>query len=116
MNKAIPYPVPVIAPPENLVVGLPVSAESLAIMRVRKFLERELDQRAVEGLSPDLFYAGANAMILKVDVDPLGAHRTKKCSFWEISLGIGRERRLKAINWLLSVCCLGSDNIYFWLT
>jgi len=103
MKKALPYPVPIVAPPENHVVGPPISAESLAVIRIRKFLERELDQRAAEGLSPDLLYAGTNSMSSLVDVGPLGAHRRKTCSIWEGVLGIGKERRLKAIHWLLSV-------------
>jgi hypothetical protein len=110
-EKVLPHPVPIIAPPENHVVGSPVSAEGLAVLRVKKFLERELDQRAVEGRTADFFHAGTNAINMTIDADSPGAHRTIRCSFWEDALGIGKQRRLKVINWLLNVCCLRSDNI-----
>lgn len=97
---------PIIAPPENYVGGLAVSAESLAIMRVRMFVERELDQRAADGFSARLFYPGTNTKDSMIDADSPIDLDANKCSIWESALGIGRARRLGVINWLLNVCCL----------
>ena len=74
-------------------------------MRVKKFLERELDQRSVEGLSTGFFNPGTST---SSSADFLEDFRGS--SFWDDALGIGRDARLRAINWLLNVCCLQSDD------
>lgn len=87
-EKVLFEPVPIIAPPADYVVGLPISLEILAKRRLQRFLERETDQRAqdLDGLPTD---------------DPT---RVDSYFEWEKILGMGKERRLNAINWILDVC------------
>lgn len=101
-RKVLCHPVPVIAPPIDYAGGLSVSPESLAITRLKRFLERESDQRSVEGFSADLLYSGTGDVSM-IDSPALAADT---CAFWEGALGIGGETRLKVVEWLLKVRCL----------
>lgn len=106
-GKALFQPVPVIEPPKDYVGGSPISPESLAITRVKRFLQRELDQRSVEGFPADHLHPGISSVSM-IDSPALGA---TTCAFWEGALGIGGETRLKVVKWFLNVRRLPSDNI-----
>jgi hypothetical protein len=102
--KVLFEPVPIIAPPADYVVDLPVSLEVLAKRRLQRFLERETDQRALDGLLTESF-CSANVNRLPLDGLPTDDPTTVDGRFeWEKILGMGKERRLNAINWILDVC------------
>jgi hypothetical protein len=96
--------VPIIAPPADYVVDLPISPEILAKRRLQRFLERETNQRALDGLLTESFCSeSVNRLplddLLTDDPTTVDSHLE-----WEKILGMGKERRLNAINWILDVC------------
>jgi len=101
--KVLFEPVPIIAPPADYVVDLPISPELLAKRRLQRFLERETDQRALDGLLTESF-CSENANRLPLDDFPKDDPTTVDSHLeWEKILSMGKERRLNAINWILDV-------------
>jgi hypothetical protein len=100
-------PVPIIAPPEDHVAKLPLSPETLAKIRLTRYLEREASGRdgILLGLcqrSPQWTGRCSTSYDwpLLPDKSTFEGHAISE---WEKSLGIGRKRRETAINWLLDV-------------
>lgn len=105
-------PVPIIAPPEGHIPKFPSNAETLAKMRLIKYLEREASGRETDGL-PAGVYQRPPPWMVKANIDgglPLVNFIHEENTWtnnvvveWEIVLGVGRKRREAAINWLLDV-------------
>lgn len=102
--------VPIIAPPEGYVGKFPQSAETLAKMRLKRYLEREASGRQTDGLPPGICLRPPLWMV-KAAIDegiPLVHDENMWVDDvvveWEVVLGVGRKRRQAAIKWLLDVC------------
>ncbi len=101
-------PVPIIAPPEDHMPKFPLSAETLAKMRLMRYLEREASGREIDGLPAGLCQRPPPWMV-KANIAEgisLGHENTwddNVVAEWEIVLGVGRKKREAAINWLLDV-------------
>ena len=87
------YGVPIIAPPPDHVASLPVSSETLAKIRLQRFLEKELSLRQEDGSGiPD---------VCRQDADQnLGLSQK---DLWEELLTIGQVLREDVVDWLLNV-------------
>lgn len=100
-------PVPIIAPPEGHVAKLPLSPDTLAKIRLTRYLEREASGRdgillGLSQRSPQWTGRGSTPYDwpLLPDKSTLDGNATSE---WEKTLGIGRKRREAALNWLLDV-------------
>jgi hypothetical protein len=96
------YGVPIIAPPPDHVASLPISMETLAKIRIRRFLEKETASREADGLGiPDIYrLEGDSLLFRKVKSGKTNDFAQK--DLWEKLLTIGRLRE-DAIDWLLTV-------------
>ena len=101
-------PVPIIAPPIDYVPKLPPTPETLAKIRLRRYLEREVEGRELDGLPIDIAHnLPSSRMRNFVDEDEF--HHISESEFddlateWEAILGLGKKRRESVVNWLLDV-------------
>ena len=107
-SNVLMSPVPIIAPPEDHMPKFPLNAETLAKMRLMRYLEREASGREIDGLPAGLCQRPPPWMV-KANIAEgvsLGHESTwddNVVGEWEIVLGVGRKRREAAINWLLDV-------------
>ncbi|KIM43949.1 hypothetical protein M413DRAFT_25456 [Hebeloma cylindrosporum] len=107
----LPNPVPIIAPPLDYVPKLPPTPETLAKIRLRRYLERETEGRESDGLPLEISH---NRLSSKENnfVDEGEFRRVAERGFddpvteWEALLGLGRKRRESVVNWLLDVTSL----------
>ncbi len=100
-----PLTVPIVAPPADHVIGISINSETLAKSRLKKYLKREQDLRLADGLLSDPLLchgrkAGHHALIGLGDSESISM---RSQDMWEIALGIGKERRLRVIDWILGV-------------
>ncbi|KAJ7932675.1 hypothetical protein B0H13DRAFT_2307352 [Mycena leptocephala] len=86
-SLAIPFDVPIIAPPPEHIARLPLSKETSAKIRIGNFLAREGICRASDKL---------DGMTVAAAVSTLHAE-------WEHILGIGPELRNQVVEWILEV-------------
>ena len=97
-------PVPIIAPPHDHVPRLPLSSETLAKIRLGKFLEREGRGREKDGLPVSgwerSFVSWADSD--EEDVEDIKENREDLIE-WEVALGIGQHTREEVIDWILDV-------------
>jgi hypothetical protein len=97
-------PVPIIAPPHDYVPRLPLSAETLAKIRLGKFLEREGRGREKDGLPVSGWEC---PFVSWVDSDSGNEEDSKEdredLIEWEVALGIGQRAREEVIDWILDV-------------
>lgn len=104
--SALIVPVPIIAPPVDHIASLPLSPETLAKVRLTKFLDREKEQRRRDGLIADIS-AHPPGWIPETHEDNCDDNQNlnddSAASEWEADLRIGKLRRLGAINWILDV-------------
>ena len=95
-------PVPIIAPPHDYVPRLPLSSETLAKIRLGKFLEREGRGREKDGLPV------SGSFVCWADSDSEDSEDSKEdpedLIEWEVALGIGQHAREEVIDWILDVC------------
>lgn len=104
--KAIPYPVPIIAPPFDHMAKLPMSNETMAKTRLRALLEREAIGREEDGLfpgiseRPPLWMSREPDRIHEEDETPEDSIKYD----WEVVMGIGSGKRKAVIEWILTVC------------
>lgn len=125
-------PVPIIAPPADYVPRLPLSAETLAKIRLGKFLEREGRGREKDGFPVcGLEYPRVPRAMDSGDEDQedsdgeefgireesiewkvvlgIGQHTREEFGVrgelieWEVAFGIGQYAREEAIDWILDV-------------
>ena len=98
-------PVPIIAPPHDYVPRLPLSAETLAKIRLGKFLEREGRAREKDGLPVNGW--GCPSVSRMVDSDEEDGEDSEEdrddLIEWEMALGIGQRAREEVIDWILDV-------------
>jgi len=117
-------PVPIIAPPLDHVPKLPLSSETLAKIRLGKFLEREgrgreKDRLEVRGWERPPSWVGSDD---DDDEEEFGVQGEKLID-WEMALGIGKCAREEVIDWILDVrlsycssqpiCSMGSTKLSF---
>ena len=100
-------PVPIIAPPLDHVPKLPLSAETLAKIRLGKFLEREGRGREKDRLisgwrRPLSWMVESGNEDEDNDEDKFGV-REEELIEWEVALGIGQRAREEVIDWILDV-------------
>ena len=99
----VAYGVPIIAPPPDHVASLPMSIETMAKVRLKRFLERESSSRQYDGLGvPDVRRQEADLVATRQRdrYQHLGA--TQK-GLWEDLLTIGQVLREDVVDWLLDV-------------
>jgi len=104
-TKGLRMAVPIIAPPADHITGMTINSETLAKSRLKKYLERERDLMFADGLpSGPLFCKGGKA-VLQADntVEVSESIIIQSQDLWEVALGIGKEKRLRVINWILGV-------------
>ncbi|KAJ3507532.1 hypothetical protein NLJ89_g6247 [Agrocybe chaxingu] len=106
-HQVLLLPVPIIAPPEDHVASLPLSPETLAKVRLRKFLEKEEAQRRGEDL-PCGESAHPPGWMLEdlIDLELCEAEvdgRDEVSYEWERVLGLGQGMREEVIAWILEV-------------
>ncbi|CAA7264492.1 unnamed protein product [Cyclocybe aegerita] len=106
-HNALLPPVPIIAPPEGHVASLPLSPETLAKVRLRKFLEKEEAQRRREDLP-----CGESAHppewmledLIDLELCEDEADGRDEISLeWERVLGVGQGMREEVIAWIIEV-------------
>ena len=98
-------PVPIIAPPHDYVPRLPLSAATLAKIRLGKFLEREGRGREKDGL-PVGGRECSSVYLMAVSDDEDGEYSKEDREDlieWEAALGIGQRAREEVIDWILDV-------------
>ncbi|KAF8797634.1 hypothetical protein BYT27DRAFT_7237189 [Phlegmacium glaucopus] len=106
--RPLRHPVPIIAPPLDYVPKLPLSAETLAKIRLGKFLEREGRGREKDGLPvsgwerPPSGVVGSDDDGSDDDEEEFGAREDEMIE-WELALGIGQRAREEVIDWILDV-------------
>ncbi|KAF7353812.1 hypothetical protein MVEN_01066700 [Mycena venus] len=103
---AIPFDVPIIAPPPDHIGRLPLSKETAAKIRIGNFLAREGSCRAEDRLD-----AMTVAAAVSIWEDEDEGRRELDRLKWEHILGIGPEFRRMVINWILDV--LPKKSAYF---
>jgi hypothetical protein len=101
-------PVPIIAPPHDYVPRLPLSAETLAKIRLGKFLEREGRGREKDGLPVSGWERPFVSWVVDSDEDEGEDEEDSKEDRedfieWEVALGIGQRAREEVIDWILDV-------------
>ena len=99
-------PVPIIAPPHDYVPRLPLSAETLAKIRLGKFLEREGRGREKDGLPISGRELPFVSWVVDSDEDEDDEDsKEDREDFieWEVALGIGQRAREEVIDWILDV-------------
>ncbi|KAF8621437.1 hypothetical protein AX15_007795 [Amanita polypyramis BW_CC] len=97
------YGVPIIAPPPDHVASFPVSEETLAKIRLRRFLEREFTSRQADGLGvPDVCRQEADLVIVR-QRDHSGISGSGQKNLWEEFLTVGQHLREDIVDWLLNV-------------
>ena len=94
-------PVPIIAPPHDYVPRLPLSAETLAKIRLGKFLEREGKGREKDGLPVSGWECPSASWA--VDSSSEDEEQFEESIEWEVALGIGQLAREEVIDWILDV-------------
>ena len=96
-------PVPIIAPPHDYVPRLPLSSETLAKIRLGKFLEREGRGREKDGL-PVSSWGCSITSCAESDEDEEECEEDRDDLIeWEVALGIGQHAREEVIDWILDV-------------
>ncbi|KAF9527481.1 hypothetical protein CPB83DRAFT_398001 [Crepidotus variabilis] len=101
-KKALPNPVPIIAPPIGYEPGLPLSEEICSRLRVNRFLERDSRRRQLDGFLQS--FTPVDRTVQEVGAgSSLGEFARDARAVWEDRLGLGSVRRLNAINWILDV-------------
>ncbi|KAF8151493.1 hypothetical protein B0H34DRAFT_130897 [Crassisporium funariophilum] len=105
--SALPNPVPVIAPPDGHIARLPLTAETLAKVRLGKFLEREGRGREIDCLPVGVCNGPPHWMLDEdseepdeCDVDDITDYDAVD---WERVLGLPRSTREEIVNWILDV-------------
>ena len=94
-------PVPIIAPPHDYVPRLPLSSETLAKIRLGKFLEREGRGREKDGLPVSGWECPSTS---RADSDEEDSKEDREDLIeWEAALGIGQHTREEVIDWILDV-------------
>jgi hypothetical protein len=98
-------PVPIIAPPHDYVPRLPLSSETLAKIRLGKFLEREGRGREKDGLPVSSWECSFASLAESDEEDEEDSKENREDSIeWEVALGIGQHAREEIIDWILDVC------------
>ena len=97
-------PVPIIAPPHDYVPRLPLSSETLAKIRLGKFLEREGRGREKDGLPISGWGCSLTSWAESDEEDEEDCKEDQEDLIeWEVALGIGQHAREEIINWILDV-------------
>ena len=97
------YGVAIIAPPPDHVASLPISTETMAKIRLQRFLERESSSRQYDGLGvPDVRRQEAD-LIATRQRDRNQHPETTQKDLWEDLLTIGQVLREDVVDWLLNV-------------
>ncbi|KAF8968464.1 hypothetical protein BDZ97DRAFT_351854 [Flammula alnicola] len=102
-------PVPIIAPPKDHAPKLPLSTETLAKVRLSRYLEREARGREMDGLPTGICKRPPAWMVRETIedgwsyVDDEDTWEDDTMIEWEVILGIGRKRREAVVSWLLDV-------------
>jgi hypothetical protein len=96
-------PVPIIAPPHDYVPRLPLSAETLAKIRLGKFLEREGRGREKDGLPVSGWDCPFVSCLVDSDEEDDNNEDRENLIEWEAALGIGQRAREEVIDWILDV-------------
>ena len=98
-------PVPIIAPPHDYVPRLPLSAETLAKIRLGKFLEREGRGREKDGLPVSGWESQFMSWVVDSDEEDEEDSKENREDLieWEVALGIGQRAREEVIDWILDV-------------
>ncbi|KAJ7684424.1 hypothetical protein DFH06DRAFT_1073089 [Mycena polygramma] len=99
--RAIPFDVPIIAPPPEHIARLPLGKETLAKIRIGNFLAREELLRAADKLDSMTVAAAVSSMNSGPDGDE-EARELERLK-WELILGIGPEFRRLIVGWILEV-------------
>ncbi|KAJ7184520.1 hypothetical protein C8R46DRAFT_1299604 [Mycena filopes] len=107
---AIPFDVPVIAPPPGHMARLPLGAAACAKIRIGNLLAREARARAADRLDGGVT---VSALVSAVQGDGYGhghgyaereeAERALERLRWEHVLGVGPELRREVVEWILDV-------------
>ena len=107
-------PVPIIAPPHDYIPKLPLSAETLAKIRLGKFLDREGRGREKDGLPMSGW--DCPPVSWSVDSDSEDEEQfgvQENLIEWEVALGIGQRARQEVIDWILDVRLFSTYPLYF---
>ena len=98
-------PVPIIAPPHDYVPRLPLNAETLAKIRLGKFLEREGRGREKDGLPISGWECPFVSWVADSDSEDEEDSKEglENLIEWEVALGIGQRAREEVIDWILDV-------------
>ena len=96
-------PVPIIAPPHDYVPRLPLNAETLAKIRLGKFLEREGRGREKDGLPVSGWECPFVSWVVDSDEEDENGKDLENLIEWEVALGIGQHTREEVIDWILDV-------------
>ena len=103
-TRPLSEPVPIIAPPHDYVSRLPLSAETLAKIRLGKFLEREGRGREKDGLPVYVWECPAVPWAVDLDLEDEEQLAVRENLIeWEVALGIGQRAREEVIDWILDV-------------
>ncbi|KAJ7042037.1 hypothetical protein C8F04DRAFT_1078088 [Mycena alexandri] len=98
---AIPFDVPIIAPPPQHMARLPLSAAACAKIRLGNLLDREARGRAADRL--DGVSVASLLSTLQVDGENEKEERALERLRWEHVLGVGPELRREVVDWILDV-------------
>ena len=103
-TKGLEMAVPIVAPPADHITGMSINSETLAKLRLKRYLEREWDLTLADGLPSDpLFYQGRKAGHQAFTDNTSEVSVMQSRDLWEVALGIGKEKRLSVIDWILGV-------------
>ncbi|KAF4621993.1 hypothetical protein D9613_009504 [Agrocybe pediades] len=102
--KAIPHPVPLIAPPLDHVAKLPMSNEAVAKLGLRALLEREASGREEDGFLSGICERPPSWMLRERDLDEEDEVPEDSIKYdWESVMGVGRKKREAVIDWILMI-------------
>ncbi|KAJ7891308.1 hypothetical protein B0H14DRAFT_2688540 [Mycena olivaceomarginata] len=102
--RAIPFDVPIIAPPSDHIARLPLSKETAAKIRIRNFLLREAICRTGDELDRTTEAAAVSTSVdAELDLYEDEGRRELERLRWEHVLGIGSKLREEIVHWILDV-------------
>jgi hypothetical protein len=105
-RRVFETPVPIIAPPLGHSARFPLNAEQLAKQRLFSLFDREQDGRERDGLYLRIGQGPRGDSFSDTAPPCLESSRISLTSEWEAALGLGRQDREEAVEWLLEVTIL----------